>query len=332
MRKGGDEMATIKDISERAGVSMATVSRVLNKDETLAVSDGVRNHIFEIAHELGYVPVKLRHLKVEDGITIGVADWHILRRESTNQKLADLTKMARRCCFYPVRFVRLFCGQDAKVDGVIALGYFTEEETAFLLRQSCALIFVGSDRKDYVFDRIIIDHESGVRDMLKAMTEEQGVGSVGYLGGIYEDASVRIGEKRMRFFESLLKEKGLFRPEQFLVGECSAQAGYDLIRRAAEEKCLPEGLLIGNDEMAEGALQAMAQLGIVPGKDMSVTVYKDIETRFFETSSCDIVRMYTDFMWENMLRCLLERVEQKRQESISMIFPSRYLRAENNRL
>lgn len=33
-------MATIKDISERAGVSMATVSRVLNKDDSLAVSDG----------------------------------------------------------------------------------------------------------------------------------------------------------------------------------------------------------------------------------------------------------------------------------------------------
>ena len=58
-------MATIKDISERAGVSMATVSRVLNKDDSLAVSDGVRNLIFEIAHELGYVPVKMRHLKVK---------------------------------------------------------------------------------------------------------------------------------------------------------------------------------------------------------------------------------------------------------------------------
>lgn len=330
--KGRYRMATIKEISEKAGVSMATVSRVLNKDDSMAVSDAVRNQIFEIAHELGYVPVKLRHLKVEDGITIGVADWHIIRRESTNQKLTDLTKMAERCCQFPVRFIRLFYGQDAKVDGVIALGYFTEDETAYLLRQSCALIFVGSNRSDYLFDRIMIDHESGVRDMLRSMTEEQGVRSVGYLGGIYQDASVRIGEKRMRFFEGLLKEKELFRPEFFLVGECLAKSGYEMIRRAAETGGLPDGILIGNDEMAEGALAAMEELGIVPGRDISVTVYKDIETRFFETNSCDIVRMYTDFMWENMLRCLLERVEQKRQETITMIFPSKYLRAQTKRL
>ena len=155
---------------------------------------------------------------------------------------------------------------------------------------------------------------------------------MGYLGGIYQDASVRIGEKRMRFFEGLLKEKELFRPEFFLVGECSAKSGYEMIRRTAEAVGLPDGILIGNDEMAEGALAAMEELGIVPGRDISVTVYKDIETRFFETNSCDIVRMYTDFMWENMLRCLLERVEQKRQETITMIFPSKYLRAQTKRL
>ena len=52
-KKGGCRMATIKDISERAGVSMATVSRVLNKDDSLAVSDGVRKLIFEIAMNWG---------------------------------------------------------------------------------------------------------------------------------------------------------------------------------------------------------------------------------------------------------------------------------------
>ena len=81
--------------------------------------------------------------------------------------------------------------------------------------------------------------------------------------------------------KSLLKENGLFRPELFLVGECTAKTGYEMICRAAEEGRLPEGLLIGNDEMAEGALAAMAERGIIPGRDISVTVYKDIETRFF---------------------------------------------------
>lgn len=44
-------MATLKEIAEKAGVSVATVSRVLNYDMTLSVSDETRKRIFEIAQE-----------------------------------------------------------------------------------------------------------------------------------------------------------------------------------------------------------------------------------------------------------------------------------------
>ena len=82
---------------------------------------------------------------------------------------------------------------------MIALGYFTEDETSYLIRQSCSLIFVGSNRRDYLFDRIMIDHESGVRDMLQSMTKDQGVRSVGYLGGFMKMPGCGSAEKRMRF-------------------------------------------------------------------------------------------------------------------------------------
>ena len=47
-------MATIKDIAERTGFSTATVSRVLNHDETLNVQDETRMKIFDTARELQY--------------------------------------------------------------------------------------------------------------------------------------------------------------------------------------------------------------------------------------------------------------------------------------
>lgn len=45
-------MATIKDIAKLAGVSIATVSRVLNQDETFTVSDETKLKIFKVAEEL----------------------------------------------------------------------------------------------------------------------------------------------------------------------------------------------------------------------------------------------------------------------------------------
>lgn len=56
-------MATIKEIASMAGVSIATVSRVLNFDETLNVSDVTREKILKIADELEYVSLKTKKQK-----------------------------------------------------------------------------------------------------------------------------------------------------------------------------------------------------------------------------------------------------------------------------
>ena len=47
-------MATLADIAKLAGVSISTVSRVLNKDETLSVTEDTRHRILTIADEIGY--------------------------------------------------------------------------------------------------------------------------------------------------------------------------------------------------------------------------------------------------------------------------------------
>lgn len=319
-------MATIKEIAERAHVSPATVSRVLNKDKTIVVSDAVRNQIFSIAHEIGYVPVRLRHLSSGDGLTIGVADWHIIRQECTNQKLSDLSEMAAQYCKVPVRFVRLFFEQDAEVDGIIALGDFSEAEIDFLKRQSYSIIFVGSSRKDYQYDRIVIDYEEGMREMLEFCLKDR-CDSVGYLGGIYRNKKVTIGKKRMHAFSELLRARGVFREEFFFIGELSRESGYQMVKEAKE---LPKVLLIGSDELTEGVLEALRERGMEAGRDICLVIYKDIETRSLETCDQNTIQIYTDFMWRSTLWTLLDRIRRKRTEVITMVFPARFQRAVKN--
>ena len=71
-------MATIKDIAERAGVSSATVSRVLNFDASLSVADETKKRIFEAAEELDYrkrTSKKYAHQK------IAVIHWYTEKEE-----------------------------------------------------------------------------------------------------------------------------------------------------------------------------------------------------------------------------------------------------------
>ncbi|WP_311080618.1 LacI family DNA-binding transcriptional regulator [Paenibacillus polymyxa] len=54
-------MPTLKDIAQEAEVSISTVSRVLNYDETLSVSEETRRKIFEVAERMKYTTVKRKN-------------------------------------------------------------------------------------------------------------------------------------------------------------------------------------------------------------------------------------------------------------------------------
>ena len=68
----GERMATIKEVAAKAGVSIATVSRVLNFDESLHVAEGTKKRIFETAEALQYVTINERKNKPKR-LSIGIA-------------------------------------------------------------------------------------------------------------------------------------------------------------------------------------------------------------------------------------------------------------------
>ena len=137
-------MATIKEISQLAEVSIATVSRVLNQDDTIVVSLEVKKRIFKIAHQLKYVPPRRRHAQKETGIAVGVADWHIIRKDRTNIRLSSLDLIAKSMSGKnEVRFERMDKSVSGQYDGIIAFGVFSEEEMEQLRMQSYFIVFIN---------------------------------------------------------------------------------------------------------------------------------------------------------------------------------------------
>ena len=70
---------TLKDIADRAGVSLATVSRVLNNDPQLSVGEETRRKILTIAEELSYT--KKHRRSAATGHKIAVIQWYSPARE-----------------------------------------------------------------------------------------------------------------------------------------------------------------------------------------------------------------------------------------------------------
>ena len=316
-------MATIKQIAELSNVSMTTVSRVVNQDETIAVSTEVKNKIFDIAHELGYIPPKKRRMKLEKGICIGIADWHIIRKEADHIKLLDYVSMANRYFKEPIEFKRMTYGEPMQVEGIIALGKFSEEEVIYLKQQSYSILFINSDRQDYQYDRIIMDYTEGLTQMVDYILDTKQYGNLGYIGGYYESKSLVIGKTRHSALVRILQEKGAYEEHLFFIGEMSKTSGYELAKKAIKTKSLARAVLLGNDQIAEGALEAFEEEGLKVPEDVAIVIYKDVETLRSKFPTYTTIQMFPDFVWETAIKLMIERITGTRTETMTVILPSK---------
>ena len=122
-------MATIKDIAERTGFSAATVSRVLNHDETLNVQDETRMKIFDTARELQYQAKERKSRKRH--LTVGVyysysreeelRDTYYLTVRLAVEKKLEAENM-ERCQIQNLEELKNLGG----LDGLLCLGTFSK--------------------------------------------------------------------------------------------------------------------------------------------------------------------------------------------------------------
>ena len=299
-------MATIKDVAQAAQVSAAAVSRVLNKDDNISVTPEVRARIFQAAHTLGYVsPRQRRAAEHKTHLVIGVADWQIIRPDRHNVRLSSLSCLVQMMTDqYDVSFVRLTFGESQKVDGVIAFGVFSEPQ------------------HNYEFDQVQVDFDRGQEQMVAYLLDQKRYTGLGYIGGIYEGANGRIGTHRVAAIQRILERRGQFDPKTFHIGEISRESGYALAKKAAEEHTLAEAMLLGSDEVAEGALEAFRELGLRVPKDVAVVIYQDIQTLESKWPTGTCLEMFPDYVWENALELLFGRISQRRSQAVTVTVPT----------
>lgn len=72
---------------------------------------------------------------------------------------------------------------------------------------------------------------------------------------------MRIGYRRLEGLRETFRERGCYDENHFFIGEFSREGGYELARQAAASGHLPEAVLLGSDEVAEGVLEAFLMRG-----------------------------------------------------------------------
>jgi LacI family transcriptional regulator len=304
----------LKDIATMVGVSSATVSRVLNFDQTLSVSLSVRQAIIEAAESMNYATPRNRKVA---GPTVAdkIALVHFLRPD---QELADPYYVSlrigieARCAALKIETVKIY-HTDAMPDpkllqataGVIAIGMHEADEIAWLKRHSRFLVFADYIPEDETIDSVAADRPRAMRKLLNALTD-MGYGRIGFVGWWDHAGAAQKWEERGLAYADFMRGRGIFDPALCLLDSNTESAGYALTKQIMAHR--PDALIAGNDNMAVGAYRALHEMGLKIPDDIAVASFNDISVAKFLSPPLTTVRLPSEVIGESAVDMLLERI------------------------
>jgi LacI family transcriptional regulator len=306
-------MATIKAIAEKAGVSIATVSRVLNYDASLSVTDDTRKKIFEAAEELDY---KKKPAKKDSALKIAVIHWYTEKEE-----LEDLYYMSirygieQRCQQLGIQYANYFYddlekAKSESLHGIIAVGKFSKTQANALGEITDTLIFADYSPDEDRYDSVVVDFEKAALKILDYLLGKHHK-SIGYVGGqeIFKDESGGIEDAREKAFRSYMESRGLLDEGNIYIGSFTVSSGYTLMKKMIEDKGeqLPTAVFAGNDLIAIGCLRALHEAGIQVPERVNVVGINDISVSKYIFPSLTTLKVHTELMGETAVDLLLER-------------------------
>lgn len=285
-------MATIRDVSKLAGVSVATVSRVINKKGY--VSKETEESIINAMKMLNYSPSDVaRRLAGKKSNTIGLIIPNIL-----NPFFPQIARAAEDTA-NKLGFNLILCNSDndrekenqyyemlinKQVDGIIIASYTaTPTDLISIMNKNMPIIVL--DREYNGFDIPFIKTDDNLGGELAAShLIECGCKNIAHITGpLYIDSF----KERLDGFEKVLKKNKIYNPQLIRVDELSLKGGYEATKKLLEDGKEIDGIFAGNDILAIGCYKALNDLGYKLYDDIKLIGYDGLEANidYLEISS-----------------------------------------------
>jgi DNA-binding LacI/PurR family transcriptional regulator len=280
-------MPTIKDVAKEAGVSIATVSYVLNNKDT-SVSKQTRRNVLEAIERIGYTPnITARSLKASQTRLIGYA-WHEVPYDQVNPVLDRFTyylaQAAEAAGYHILTFTHPTSNplpvydeliRTQRVDAFVLAGTVADDERIrFLMEADFPFVSFGRSNPDWDFHWVDTDGWAGVREAADYLIQ-LGHRRIGMAA--WPDESIS-GSFRVQGYLDALADAGIpFHSEYLIRGEHTEAAG----RAALAAWCdlppdeRPTAVLAITDLVAIGIMNEAERRGLVVGQDLSVIGFDD---------------------------------------------------------
>lgn len=316
-------VSTIKDVAKLAGVSVSTVSRVLNRSGYISVATCEK--VYDAVRQLDYKPNSIaQSLKKNSSHTIGLVVTDI-----TNPYFAAIAKGAESY-FSQYGYNLIICNTnespkkekihldmlfDRRVDGILLCS--TGQNNAAiqsLLKAEVKIILIDRTCPGLTLDIIKDNNEYGAYELTKLLLK-RGYTKIAFLrGATGSTASI----EREKGWRDALKEEGLPAHDEWIY---TTGASGEKVREAIasilslEERVRPTALFACNSLIARQVMMRLNELSIETPKQMALVCYGLEEFKTLYRPSVTCVVQHPDYVGYLSAKLMVERLEEDGEET-----------------
>lgn len=319
-------MANIREVAKRAGVSVATVSRVLNHPSS--VSPSTMDLVLKTMKDMKYTPNGLaRGLALNKTSTIALLVPNIL-----NPLYPQVAKGVEDVA-HQKGYNILLCNTEEnrgkeqayiemllekRVDGfILTTSQLKEESLNQIKDRKIPFVMVGSNIKSIDANMVFTDYEAGAYQITQHLLD------IGYREIAHVTGKMPLIEsmEKKKGYEKALRERSISLNKNWIVeGNNEIEGGYLAAKKLILSKRLPQAIFAGNDLMAMGAMDAIKSNGLKIPKDIAVVGFDDIRMASLIEPKLTTVSQPVYKMGLIAGRLLFENIENKEQGFSQKIF------------
>ncbi len=322
---------TLKDVAQRAGVSPATVSYVLNGKRT--ISETTRKRVMDAVKELDYVPdLNARGLSMRDSRLIGVVvpqtepgDRLMFQNSFYSEVLGSIEYYARQEGYHILISATdanesyLTLAKQRSLDGIIVIGMYPSDFYRQMKKTQIPIVLVDSYCNDYYYHNVRIDDAYGSYLATQYLLRCGHRNIAFFVGQMYENGVMK---KRLVGYQRALEEFSVeYRKEYVFEGQIDYENGVLLSGKLLAAGLPATAVVAAADILAIGAMKGFYEAGVKIPEDMSIIGFDDLEISQYLTPGLTTVRQQISLKGQKAVELLLWHIAQPDLTKQEVILP-----------
>jgi len=292
--------ATLNDVAKEADVSIASASRAINGLDNVA--EGVRTRVLEAAAKLKYIPHGgARSLALARTNTIGLLlpDIYgeffseIIRGVDVAARARGLHLLVSGSHGDVKEAVAAILAMSGRVDGLLVMSPFVDsQDLGAVFPVSLPLVTIASRIGQSGYGAITVDNFAGGKLAVEHLLA-QGCMRLAHISG--PESNFEAQERRRGFEAAVAMAGSKIAPVTIHEGDFTEESGFrcvkDILAAADAGAPLPDGIFVGNDMMAVGALFALKEGGLSVPDDIALVGFDDVPIARFAQPSLSTLKV-----------------------------------------